>query len=205
MLTCEERVELRGDSHYSFATAFCKKRLIGMCSPNYQKIVRLALTRINILFFTVAVSATIAQPSLQLTFDSLGPTVEKLRLDSGRNIHFIDDGNQSGNPVVFTGGLDTSVRVIRLLDFLETMRSDLNLRFITVERNGFGQTAFDETLTMADYVSDVEQVLAYLNIEKFALFGISGGEPYTTKIAESNARRLLSIHMAATGPAIGNP
>ena len=85
------------------------------------------------------------------------------------------------------------------------MRSDLNLRFITVERNGFGQTAFDETLTMADYVSDVEQVLAYLNIEKFALFGISGGEPYTTKIAESNARRLLSIHMAATGPAIGNP
>lgn len=176
-----------------------------MCSPNYQKIVRLALTRINILFFTVAVSATIAQPSLQLTFDSLGPTVEKLRLDSGRNIHFIDDGNQSGNPVVFTGGLDTSVRVIRLLDFLETMRSDLNLRFITVERNGFGQTAFDETLTMADYVSDVEQVLAYLNIEKFALFGISGGEPYTTKIAESNARRLLSIHMAATGPAIGNP
>ena len=75
-----------------------------MCSPNYQKIVRLALTRINILFFTVAVSATIAQPSLQLTFDSLGPTVEQLRLDSGRNIHFIDDGNQSGTPVVFTGG-----------------------------------------------------------------------------------------------------
>ena len=104
-----------------------------MCSPNYQKIVKLALTRINILFLTVAVSATIAQPSLQLTFDSLGPTVEQLRLDSGRNIYFIDDGNQSGTPVVFTGGFGTPVRVIRFLDFLETMRSDLNLRFITVE------------------------------------------------------------------------
>jgi non-heme chloroperoxidase len=176
-----------------------------MCSPNYQKLTKLALTGISSLFFTVLVSATIAQPSLQLTFDSLGPTVEQLRSDSGRYIYFIDDGNESGTPVVFTGGLGTSVRVIRLLDFLETMRSDLNLRFITVERNGFGQTAFDETLTMADYVSDVEQVLAHLDIEKFALFGISGGGPYTAKIAESNADRLLSIHMAATSPAIGNP
>ena len=25
MLTCEERVDLRGDSHYSFATAICQK------------------------------------------------------------------------------------------------------------------------------------------------------------------------------------
>jgi non-heme chloroperoxidase len=85
------------------------------------------------------------------------------------------------------------------------MCSDLNLRFITVERNEFGQTAFDETLTMADYVSDVEQMLAHLKLDKFALFGISGGGPYTAKIAESNADRLLSIHMAATSPAIGNP
>ena len=58
-----------------------------MCSPNYQEIVKSALTGISILFFTVVVSATIAQPSLQFTFDSLGPTVEQLQLDSGRNIH----------------------------------------------------------------------------------------------------------------------
>mgnify|MGYP006893258934 CR=1 FL=1 len=93
--------------------------------------------------FTVVVSAAIAQPSLQHEFDSLGPTVEQLRSDRGRSIHFIDDGDESGTLFVFTGGLGTSVRVIRLLDFLETMRSDLNLGFITVEQNGFGQTAFD--------------------------------------------------------------
>ena len=45
----------------------------------------------------------------------------------------------------------------------------------------------------------------HLNIDKFAVFGISGGGPYTAKIAEANADRLLSIHMAATTPAIGNP
>ena len=51
------------------------------------------------------------------------------------------------------------------------MRRDLKLRFITVERNGFGQTEFDDSLTMTDYVSDVETVLSHLQIDRFALFG----------------------------------
>ena len=138
-------------------------------------------------------------------FDSLGPTVQQLKLESGRVVHFVDDGNVTGTPVVFTGGLGTSVRVVRLLDFLESMRRDLNLRFITVERNGFGQTAFDDSLSMADYVDEVDAVLEFLGIDEFALFGISGGGPYTAKISEKHADRVLSIHMAATSPAIGNP
>ena len=58
---------------------------------------------------------------------------------------------------------------------------------------------------MTDYVSDVETVLSHLQIDRFALFGISGGGPYTAKIAERHAGRILSVHMAATSPAIGNP
>ena len=160
------------------------------------------LASLTLAFASISVKG---QPSFQSAFDSLGPTVKQIAGESGRRIHFIDDGNTGGIPVVFTGGLGTSVRVIRLLDFLESMRHDLNLRFITVERNGFGQTEFDATLTMADYVEDVERVLAHLGIDQFALFGISGGGPYTAKIAEANMDRVLSIHMAATSPAIGNP
>ena len=55
---------------------------------------------------------------LPTAFDSLGPTVQQLSLTNGRQVHFIDDGADSGLPVVFVGGLGTSVRVIRLLDFL---------------------------------------------------------------------------------------
>ena len=98
-----------------------------MCSPNYQKLTKLALTGISSLFFTVVVTTAVAQQSLQLAFDSLGPTVEQLRSDSGRNIHFIDDGNQSGTPVVFTGGLGTSVRVIRLLEILEVLSTRIDI------------------------------------------------------------------------------
>ncbi len=138
-------------------------------------------------------------------FDSLGPTVQQLETPGGRQIHYIDDGPKSGVPVVFTGGLGTSVRAIRLLDFLRGMRTQLQLRLITVERNGFGQTAFDPSLDMTDYAVDVEQVLKTLGIDKFSLFGISGGGPYTAKIAARNEHRLLSLHMAATSPLIGQP
>ena len=146
------------------------------------------------LLASMSATPVIGQTSLPLSFDSLGPTVQSLTTDTGRTIHFVDDGYEDGLPVVFTGGLGTSVRVIRLLDFLETMRRDLKLRFITVERNGFGQTEFDDSLTMTDYVSDVETVLSHLQIDRD-----------TAKIAERHAGRILSVHMAATSPAIGNP
>ena len=139
------------------------------------------------------------------TFDSLGPTVEQLTLANDRQVHFIDDGPKTGLPVVFVGGLGTSVRVIRLLDFMRSMRVSLNLRIISVERNGYGQTAFDPSLGMADFSKEVEAVLAHLDIDQFALFGISGGGPYAAKIASRNPDRILSMHMAATSPALGQP
>jgi len=136
-------------------------------------------------------------------FDSLGPTVQQLVIADGKTVHYIDDGEPDWLPVVFTGGLGTSVRIIRLLDFLRTLRSDLELRFITVERNGFGQTAYDPELDMADFAAEVEAVLEHLGVEKFAVFGISGGGPYTAKIASLHVDRLLSVHMAATSPSLG--
>ena len=45
---------------------------------------------------------------------------------------------------------------IALLEFLREARQNLRLRFISVERNGFGTAAFDDSLAYADYVGDVE-------------------------------------------------
>ena len=142
---------------------------------------------------------------LPATFDSLGSTVQQLSLANGRQVHFIDDGADSGLPVVFVEGLGTSVRVIRLLDFLRSMRVVLNIRMISVERNGYGQTPFDPNLGLADFSGEVEAVLAHLGIDRFVLFGISGGGPYVVKIASRNPSRVLSIHMAATSPSLGQP
>ena len=131
-------------------------------------------------------------------FDSLGPSVKQLLTEKNRVVHFIDDGDFNDFPVVFVGGLGTSVRAIRLLDFLRTMRKDLGIRIISIERNGFGQTEFNSNLTISDYVQDVEEVLNHLKINKFSIFGISGGGPYAARIAVKNGPRVASLHMAAT-------
>ncbi len=85
------------------------------------------------------------------------------------------------------------------------MRETLQIRVITVERNGFGQTEYDPELDMADFSEEVEAVLSHVGVDKFAVFGISGGGPYTAKIASRNTNRLLSVHMAATSPSLGQP
>tara|TARA_Y100001935_G_scaffold7827_1_gene5897 strand:- start:782 stop:1819 length:1038 start_codon:yes stop_codon:yes gene_type:complete len=135
-------------------------------------------------------------------FDSLGPTVQSLS-NNNKTIYYIDDGKDTDTPVVFIGGLGTSVRAIRLLDFLRSYREELGLRFISIERNGFGQTPFNPDFNMNTYIQDVIAILNHLDIEKFSLFGISGGGPYASKIASIIPERIESMHMAATLPVLG--
>jgi pimeloyl-ACP methyl ester carboxylesterase len=135
---------------------------------------------------------------LQNEFDHLGPTMKTFASTTGQDINYLDEGNQNWQPVVFIGGSGTSGRVFALLEFLRTTRENLGLRFIAIERNGFGHTQFDETLGHTDYAEDVEELLAHLGVEKFSLFAISGGGPYSAEIASRNPDRLISVHLAAT-------
>ena len=101
-------------------------------------------------WITILLGALIAGSSqagsLQGDFDPLGPTVKTLEASTGRTVAYIDVGDPDWTPVVFVGGGGTSVRVVRLLEFLRTTREQLELRVIAVERNGFGQTPFDPAL-----------------------------------------------------------
>ena len=154
-----------------------------------------------LIFLIESLSASITFPE---KFDSLGPSVNQILTEKNRVVHYIDDGGFNDIPVVFVGGLGTSVRAIRLLDFLRTMREDLGIRIISIERNGFGQTEFNSNLTISDYAEDVEEVLNHLKINKFSIFGISGGGPYAARIAAKNGPRVVSLHMAATPANIGS-
>ena len=153
-----------------------------------------------LIFLIESLSASTTFPE---KFDPLGPTVKQILTEKNRVVHYIDDGDFNDLPVVFVGGLGTSVRAIRLLDFLRTMREDLGIRIISIERNGFGQTEFNSNLTISDYAQDVEEVLNHLKINKFSIFGISGGGPYAARIAARNGSRVASLHMAATPANIG--
>lgn len=141
--------------------------------------------------------------NIQETFDPLGPTVHAMQLDNGRTVHYIDEGKPGWETVLFLSGAGTTVREFGLTEFLRSLRQDLQLRFISVGRNGFGQTQFDPNLGFADYSKAVLDVLDRLGVNKFAIVAISGGGPYAAHIAARVPQRITSIHLAAALPPYG--
>ena len=135
---------------------------------------------------------------LPASFDSIGPTVHAFESASGRVIRYIDEGDASWAPFVFVGGNGTSVRVFALTEFVRSLRESLEIRIISVQRNGFGDTAFDPSLGYADYAAEVEELLAHLNVDTFGVVAISGGGPYANEVIARNAASLTTVHLAAT-------
>jgi len=136
-------------------------------------------------------------PPLQTHFDPIGPAVMALPGAHGRTLHYTDTGERGWRAVVYLGGTGTSARAALMTGYLETLRRRLHLRLIAVERNGFGDTAFDPRWTLADYADDVRNVLDHLRVERFAVVAISGGGPYAAHVAAAMPDRLISLHFAA--------
>ncbi|MEU8954606.1 alpha/beta hydrolase [Streptomyces sp. NPDC048518] len=143
------------------------------------------------------------EPKVQDAFDSLGPEVHAAKLSDGRTAHYSDTGNKNGKPVLFIGGTGTSARASHMTDFFRTTREDLGLRLISVERNGFGDTAYDKDLDKADYARDALQVLDKLGVDDVSVIAISGGGPYAAELAAAAPDRVSQLHLAAALPPYG--
>jgi non-heme chloroperoxidase len=136
------------------------------------------------------------RPSFQHTFDPLGPTVHSTTLDSGRAIHYIDEGDPAWQTAVFFGGAGTTVRAFGLLEFARTLREQLQIRIISVERNGLGQTPYQPDLGFDEYASEVWELLDRRGVEQASLIAISGGGPYAAHVARARPQQVRSLHLA---------
>jgi non-heme chloroperoxidase len=133
---------------------------------------------------------------LQSGFDHIGAEVHMLEHD-GRELVYIDEGEEDWRPVVFIGGLGTSLAAFQLTEFARSSRETLGLRMISVERNGFGASVFDPTHGYAGYTEDVLAVLEDLDVEEFAILAISGGGAFAAHLAAAVPDRVTSLHAAA--------
>lgn len=140
---------------------------------------------------------------LQTAFDPMGPAVRALTLPDGRVVHYIDEGEPDWRPVLYVSGTGTSVRAFGMTEYLRSLRTRLKLRFIAIERNGFGDTAFRPGWTTKDYAAEVRAVLDHLGIRQAAALAISGGGPYLAEIAAEMPDRLLSLHFLAATSGFG--
>ncbi|MEA2145747.1 MAG: non-heme chloroperoxidase, partial [Solirubrobacteraceae bacterium] len=123
--------------------------------------------------------------------------IRSLALGDGRVTRYLDTGEPGRHPVVFFGGVGTSAGAFSLTEFARDERDRLALRFISVERNGFGATPFTPGLGFADAVDDVLAVLAELDVDRFSVVAISGGGPYAARLTARVPRCVASLHLAA--------
>jgi non-heme chloroperoxidase len=138
-----------------------------------------------------------ARIDLQERFDHIGAQVHSLTTRPGRTSYYIDEGEPGWKPVVFIGGAGTSLEAFQLTEFARTSREALRVRVISVERNGFGESALDTSLGYADYDAEILAVLDHLGIDRFAIMAISGGGAYAAQLAAEAGDRVTSLHVAA--------
>lgn len=111
-----------------------------------------------------------------------------LRLEDGRALAFSELGEPTGTPVFAFHGTPGSYRLFTALD-ADACR--LGLRVIAPDRPGYGRSDYVPGRRLLDWPRDVVAIADFLGLEKFGVFGVSGGGPHAAVCAHQLAPRLL--------------
>lgn len=110
-----------------------------------------------------------------------------IKLFDGRTLAYTEHGDLTGKSVFFIHGNPGS-RLVRHPD--ESIAQKLGARIITPDRPGYGLSDFLQNRTLLDFPDDIAQLADTLNINKFAVFGVSAGGPYVAACAYKLRDRL---------------
>jgi pimeloyl-ACP methyl ester carboxylesterase len=106
---------------------------------------------------------------------------QTITLNDGRALGFAEKGPSRGRPVFHFNGYPGSRLEITLID--NNILNKLNVRLIGVDRPGMGLSDFKKGRSILDWPDDILELANYLNLEKFAIEGVSGGSPYSLACA----------------------
>ncbi|HUY98853.1 MAG TPA: alpha/beta hydrolase [Thermomicrobiaceae bacterium] len=128
-----------------------------------------------------------------------------VELRDGRRLAYADHGVSSGRPCLFFHGIPGSRRQPELI--ADEARA-AGLRVIGVDRPGFGGSTYQPGRRFLDWPADVAALAAALELDRFAVVGISGGSAYAlacavTLPASLSAVVLLSGMGPLDDPAVG--
>jgi pimeloyl-ACP methyl ester carboxylesterase len=101
-------------------------------------------------------------------------------LPDGRELAWIELGDTKDPAVfVFHGTPGSRLQV----SFDELAINAARVRFIAVDRPGFGHSAFQRVRRLADWASDISCLADHLHVDRFSVVGISGGGPHAAACA----------------------
>jgi pimeloyl-ACP methyl ester carboxylesterase len=112
-----------------------------------------------------------------------------ITLRDRRRLGFAEFGDQRGQPLFYFHGFPGSRMEARLADRISR---DLHVRFIAIDRPGYGLSSFKVGRTLLDWSDDVCELADTLEIGRFSILGVSGGGPYAAACARKIPERLRS-------------
>lgn len=109
-------------------------------------------------------------------------TNQQIKLKDGRMLGYAEYGAPAGKPVFYFHGFPSSRLDWPLFDPDDTA-AELNARIIAVDRPGTGLSDFKRGRELLDWPDDVIELADALQVDRFAVLGISGGGPFTAACA----------------------
>ena len=129
-------------------------------------------------------------------------TTGAARTRDGRSISFWAAGPHDGFPVVYCHGAIGSPRWRR--PQLEQLIQRLGIRYLVVNRPGFGGSDPRPGRTVADFAADLEDLIDALGYERFSIVGVSAGAPYALACGWAMPGRIAALTVVSPlGPASG--
>jgi pimeloyl-ACP methyl ester carboxylesterase len=111
-------------------------------------------------------------------------------LSDGRRLSFAEFGDRQGTPVFYFHGFPGSRLEAKLA---EKISLDTHVRFIGIDRPGYGLSSFKPGRTFLDWADDVSELADAMGIDRFSILGVSGGGPYAAACACKIPHRLDTV------------
>jgi pimeloyl-ACP methyl ester carboxylesterase len=126
-----------------------------------------------------------------------------IRLRDGRRLGFAEFGPVSGRPLVWLHGTPGGRR--QIAPDARALAWKHGIRIIGVERPGIGESTPHAYAAIVDFAADLAELCDALEIDRFAVAGLSGGGPYTLACAhEMPDRVVLAIVLGGVAPSVGD-
>ncbi|HEY5318723.1 MAG TPA: alpha/beta fold hydrolase [Solirubrobacteraceae bacterium] len=120
----------------------------------------------------------------------------RLRLADGRRLNYSDTGPRKGLPIVYChGAIGTPLGAA--VD-LEAIVAELGVRYVAISRPGIGGSDCAPGRTVLGFAADVRELVDALEIERFAVVGVSAGGPYALAVARELEARVIRVALCSS-------
>lgn len=118
-------------------------------------------------------------------------------LSDQRKLGYYDVGDDKGHVVMYFHGVPSASDEWRVWGSEEMLKA-LKIRLIAIDRPGTGGSSFQKNRCFKDWPKDVAELADKLGIDRFSVFGYSGGGPYAAVCALMIPERLKSAAIVSS-------